>query len=320
MSMSFKIGRRLLMLMLALGAIGSLMCLPIYPNEEDLPMMRTEALDLSGFSAESPRRPLRLLFIHHSCGGQWLAPIGPDRGEHCIYESAANGGGLREQLTAAGYEVHEASYGSQIGDKTDIFDWPPKFRDQMQQILDCDRQDSLYSDVRRNEIVMFKSCFPNSLFIGPGQPPGQPQGPELTVENAKAAYRELLPLFEKHPDTVFIAISAPPLVLEPSPLYKVLAKRLLGRPSVKASGPYARQFNDWLKDPNDGWLKSYRGTNVVVFDLYDILTDGGTSNFLQYGSGTSATDNHPSAEGNRKATEAFVPFLNRAVRRAGIID
>jgi hypothetical protein len=278
------------------------------------------SFDLAAYSSARPAQSLRLLFIHHSCGGQWLAPVGEDRGNQCIYRSAANGGGLRDRLRAEGYEVHEASYGSAIGDQTDIFDWPGKFRNQMEEILRCDRQDVCYEDLRRNDIVMFKPCFPNNLFVGRGIPPGRPRGPELTVANAQAAYRTLLPEFKRHPETLFVAVTPPPLARGRQPWLKVLARRLLQRPDVDASGRYAREFNNWLKDPQRGWLNAYPAKNVIVFDLYDLLTDGGQSDFSHYGSGPNGDDSHPSAEGNRKATASFVPFLNRAVRRAGLSE
>ena len=77
--------------------------------------------------------PVRLLFIHHSCGGQLLAEPGEQSGggkdsdASCIYRSDPNGGGLRAQLQGAGYEVHEASYGSLLGEDTDIGHWRRKF-------------------------------------------------------------------------------------------------------------------------------------------------------------------------------------------------
>ena len=305
---------------LALVVLTTSANVPIPLLEQNTPIVPLRSLNLSKFSPKAPQRQLRVLFIHHSCGGQWLVPVGPDRGASCIYESAANGGGLRERLAAAGYEVHEASCGSLVGSKTDIFDWPAKFRDHMEELLTCDRQDTFYGDSRRNEIVMFKSCFPQNFFVGRGYEPGNPEGPELTVENAKAAYRTLLAEFEKYPDTLFVAVTAPPLALGGTPLYKVVVKRLLGRPNLRRSGRYAREFNNWLKDPDNGWLSSYPGKNVVVFDLYDILTDYGVSNFSRCPSGRLGRDSHPSSEGNQKATEAFVPFLNRAVRRAGLSD
>jgi hypothetical protein len=291
------------------------MLIPIPPPRAKEARMQTETIAPEQLPTPDPQQPLRLLFIHHSCGGQWLASAGPDRGMAGIYETAENAGGLRERLVAAGYEVHESSYGSLVGNETDIFDWPGKFRGHMGKLLTCDHQDTFYEDARRNDIVVFKSCFPNNLFIGRGQAPGDPRGPQLTVENAKAAYRTLLPEFAKYPDTLFIAVTAPPLALETAPLYKVIARRLLGRPNVRASGGYAREFNNWLKDSRNGWLSSYAQTNVAVFDLYDILTDCGKSDFSRYPTGRRRDDSHPSAEGNRIATDAFVPILNEAVKR-----
>jgi hypothetical protein len=296
------------------------MCVPVDISEEKGPAMPPESIDLTEFPADDPGRRLNLLFIHHSCGGQWFAPVGADKGIDCIYQTAANGGGLRDRLTVAGYDVHEASYKSLVGNQTDIFDWLPKFRDHMEEVLTCDHQDTFYDDGRRNQVVMFKPCFPNNFFLGEGIPPGSPEGPELTVQNAKAAYDSLLPLFAAEPGTLFVAVTAPPLAAQSTPLWKAAAKRVLGRPSLRTSGPYARKFNNWLKDRESGWLSSYQGTNVVVFDLYDILTDFGASNFSRYPTGRLRNDSHPSSEGNWKAAEAFVPFLNRAVRRAGIVE
>jgi hypothetical protein len=54
-----------------------------------------------------------------------------------------------------------------------------------------------------------------------------------------------------------------------------------------------------------------------VFDFYDLLTQSGASNYSQYGS-MGGADSHPSSAGNARAAAAFVPFLNRAVRYAGL--
>jgi len=286
-------------------------------------------LDLSSLDASPPDSPLRLLFIHHSCGGIWLAPSGPARGEDCILESHPEGGGLRHALEDAGYEVHEASYGSAIGHETDVFDWPDKFGERMDKVLRCDRQDRFYPGPRRNRIVVFKSCYPNNLFTadeGPTRDHGSPGGGRtaLTLANAKAAYDALLPAFARHPDVLFVAVTAPPLAprAEKVPFWKWIAYRVLGRPDpgqrLEASGPIARRFNDWLKSP-EGWLAAYPETNVAVFDLFDVLTDEGASDFSRYPT-RGGFDSHPSRAGNVKATKAFVPFLNRAVRRAGLSE
>jgi hypothetical protein len=285
--------------------------------------VKVTAMDISGVSAAPPDHPLDLLFIHHSVGGQWLADIGPDVGENCINVTYPDGGGLRHRLEQQGYTVHEASYGSLIGERTDAFDWLPKFRDQMPQILACARQDTPLASPRRNQIVLFKSCFPNNSFTGPGQPPGDPRGPDLTLANVQASYRALLPEFQKHPDVLFVCVTAPPLAprIPAEPLWKAVARKILGKPDRERqllnSGVLARQFANWLK-VQDGWLKDYPLPNVAVFDYFAVLTGADGSDLLQYPTG-DGYDSHPDAEGQSRATEAFVPFLNRAVRRAGLV-
>ncbi len=266
--------------------------------------------------------PLRLLFIHHSVGGQLLADEGPrsggetrESGEYCIYVSHPYGGGLRRRLEATGYEVHEASYGSRVGDKTDIRDWGPKFANQMEEILRVDRQDRQYPGDERNRIVVFKSCFPNNAFVGAGTPPGDPTVPQLTVANAQAAYRALLPLFQARPEVLFVAFTAPPLAeRKPVGLKAKLKAFLQGTPRA---GRHARAFNTWLTDRQGGWLAGYPLANVVVFDYYDLLTAHGASDWLAYPTG-GGRDSHPSAEGQRRAAEAFVPFLDKAVEELGL--
>jgi hypothetical protein len=312
-----------LVILVLLTGIGVVLLSPAENGNDSRPMSDptnlVQRLDLSPYAEAPPAGPLRLLFIHHSCGGQLFAAPGADIGTNCIYVSNPNGGSLRSRLETNAYEVHEASYGSRVGEHTDIFDWPAKFRDRMDQVLSCDLQDTNYVDGRRNQIVVFKSCFPNSNFTSAGTPPGNPDGPELTVWNAKAAYTTLLGAFRKHPEVLFICVTAPPLAPKPppQPRWKQLAKQVLGRDDHRAArASLAREFNNWLAG-RDGWLKDYPLTNVVVFDYFDLLTGNGASNFSRYPTG-EGLDAHPSREGNEKAAEAFVPFLNRVVRRAGL--
>lgn len=282
-------------------------------------------IDLSQFSDANPDENLRVLFVHHSTGGQMLAEAGPEGGnlEDCIYDTHPNGGGLRQALTEAGYEAHEASYNSLVGSDTDMFDWLPKFRDNMERVLNTDSQDDVYAAGEQNDVVMFKSCFPNSNFVGEGQSPGNPQGPELTYWNARATLAALLEHFESRPNVLFVYFTAPPEAPPMAePLWKVLARIVLRRPrdtagSSDAAG-LARRFNNWVRSPT-GWLQDYPHNNVVVFDYYDVLTNHGESNNLLYPT-RGGVDSHPSTEGQLLATRELVPFLNRAVRRADLLD
>jgi len=269
-----------------------------------------QTLDLSKYPDSPPEKTLNLLFIHHSCGGSWLADKGPVDCQKCICRSHPNGGGLRSLLEKNNYEVHEASYKSIIGNNTDIQDWPPKFKNQMDRILRTKIQDDLLPKGQKNQIIMFKSCFPNNYFPD-----------DASVRQAMDAYDELLPIFEKYPNTLFIAVTAPPLVppYETKNFLKAFAKKLLGRyRDVPAIGRRARYFNNWLKDIKSGWLSNYPLKNVVVFDYYDILTKEGKSNWAEYPT-KNGRNSHPNSEGNSIATKRFIPFLNRAIHFAGII-
>jgi hypothetical protein len=288
------------------------------------PARATDAIDLSTFSDQKPTQPLALVVIHHSCGGQMLAAPGPEmESAKCVYDAHPNGGGLRKLLEEQGYAVHEASYGSEIGDKTDLFDWPPKFQTKMDKILRVKRNDELLPEGQINQVVVFKSCFPNNEFVGQGTPPGNPAGPELTVANAKAALSAVLPELEKHPKTLFLYVTAPANApnAPPEPAWRWLAKTVLGkahnREVVAKQAALARDFNQWVVS-KDGWLKDYRLKNVAVFDYYGALTDG-RSGLSAYAT-DAGRDSHPSREGNERAAKQLVPLLNRAVRRAGLSD
>lgn len=263
----------------------------------------TLAVGPSGVQAQTydpspPAEPVKLIFIHHSCGENWLTD---------------GHGGLGLALAQNNYFVSDTNYGwgpDGIGDRTDITNWPEWFVGP-----DSDRYlGALYSESGQNadytrtfadpggenQVIMFKSCFPNSNLEGNPDDPPQRDGDWLSVGNAKAIYNELLGYFATRPDKLFIAITAPP-VQDPS------------------FGANARGFNNWLVNE---WLADYEGTNVAVWDFYDVLTGPdshhrfqgsyfehiwGASNTLFY---PTNGDDHPSPAGNRKATEEYVPMLN----------
>ena len=265
-------------------------------------------------STAPPKSPLGLLFIHHSVGGRWLAdPGAKQKIAEEIWKSHPDGGALRSRLEAQGYQVREASYGSDIGGSTDLPDWIVKFRDKMDIVRRTELNDQQLPEGKRNQIVMFKSCFPNNLL-----------NDDKAVETARAEMRALLPEFAKHPDVLFVHVTTPPLApkVEKQPAWKWLAREVMRKPQpgprLLRSGPLARALNNWVTSP-DGWLKDYPGKNVAVFDLYDTLTNHGESDFLAYPS-EDGYDSHPTRDGNTKATAELVPFLNRAVRLAGLSE
>lgn len=258
----------------------------------------------SSAQAEDPTPPARvvkLIFIHHSTGENWL------RDEN---------GGLGIALSENNYFVSDTNYGwgpNGIGDRTDIVNWLEWFRSQespryLSALYSESEQHSPYTRLLsdpggENEIILFKSCFPNSNLSGRPDDPAA-AGDGLSVSNAKYIYNELLKYFATRPDKLFILITAPPV-------------------QDRSYSKNARAFNTWLV--ND-WLRenNYPYPNVAVFDFYNVLT--GDNNHHRYNQGvieyitdqgkdtsaypTSRGDDHPSPEGNRKATQEFIPLLN----------
>ena len=231
------------------------------------------------------------LFIHHSVGRNWLND------------------GLRASLqdptkNKYTFRVHDATYGDEIGQATDVCDWYPKFRDDMKKVRTFDKHPNIYYKTpgRYNRIIMFKSCFPNSGISSVGTPPGNPTDCRHTIWNHKAAYNACANIFKKYPHTLFVAVTAPPL----NPYS-----------TNKADAARAREFHNWLKTT---WVQDYRKNtglwNVVTFDLFDILANPPNHptepNMLrkEYRSGG---DSHPTKPGNIAATKAFIPFINQAV-------
>jgi hypothetical protein len=252
----------------------------------------------TGENPNPPEETVKLIFIHHSTGENWLTD---------------GYGNLGQTLDQNNYFVSDTNYGwgpDAIGDRTDIPNWTEWFASEntprfMEALFNENGQHASYTRTLsdpggENEIIMFKSCFPNSALEGSPNDPPDPDG-WLSMGHAKYVYNEILKYFESRPDKMFVVITAPPL----------------------SDGTYAanaRAFNQWLL--ND-WLRenNYSLSNVLVFDFYNVLTSPdahhrynngqveytlGGQNTLYYPSG----DDHPSEAGSQKATEEFVTMLN----------
>jgi hypothetical protein len=304
-------------------ALGAVLMMPVGGNlSGDEVNVPKSGRPLSSAPSGAPGVPVDVAFLHHSVGSQLLASPGPEGGERDGSPTHPNGGGLAALLAANHYRLHEATYGSALGEHTDLFDWLPKFRASMDDILALAHQNERLPNGQRNRVVLFKSCYPNNQFVGEGDGVGSPTGPDLTEANARATMTALLPEFAKHPDVLFVYMTAPPVAPHTwsERRWRALVKTILGRPTHEAefrqSGTIARRFNDWVTRP-DGWLRGFAGRNVVVFDLYGEVTDHNLSGFSRYASG-DGTDSHPSSEGNSRVAPELVSFLNRAVRQAGL--
>jgi hypothetical protein len=225
----------------------------------------------------SLKMPRQLLFLHHSVGKGWL-----------------EGGGLKAALMANSIGVHDATYGDEIGEQTDMVDWLPKFKNDMERVLIFDRSpNGYYQDGRQNDVIMFKSCFPNSDIKEDGQAPGNVSDKAKTTWNYRAVFAELQGIMAKYPNKLFIYVTAPPLV--PYETKPENAKR-------------ARDFNNWIKnDYVAEYAKQTGQSNLLVFDLFDILTD--KDNCLKADYRYNDRDSHPNPAGGQAATAAFIDFL-----------
>jgi len=274
-----------------------------------------------------PATPVKLAFVHHSVADDWLSTYM---------------GGLGQALGANRYYVSDTYYywgPDEIGSYTDIGNWWDWFRGPrsaayLQALYNTT---NLHAEFARpmadpggeNEVILFKSCYPNSHLGGhPADPPTTGSNPlrgedwtseHHTVGKAKGIYNDILQYFRTRQDKLFVVITAPPLV---------------GAETDAAHAANARAFNNWLV--ND-WLVGYPYRNVAVFDFYNVLTSNGggphsndlnwgtgnhhrwwqgavqhmqtvANNFAAYGS--EPADSHPTAAGLQKATGEFVALLN----------
>ena len=283
----------------------------------------------AGTNPTPPTEAVKLIFIHHSTGQNWLAD---------------GNGGLGQELGDNNYFVSDTNYGwgpDAIGDRTDIGNWWEWFRgpesgSYLSALYNESGQHSSYSRSStdpggENQVIMFKSCFPNSQLGGGVDDPvpaiadnplkGVSCGSQYhTIANSKGIYIDLLEYFKTRQDKLFVVIVTPP-VQDPG------------------QSTNARALSQWLVDD---WLDGYPYENVLVFDFYNVLTSNGGSsdtndlgrpegnhhriwngsvqhetdhgsNVLAYPSGGG--DDHPSQAGNLKATAEFVPLLNDAYHR-----
>lgn len=247
----------------------------------------------------------KIVFIHHSVGGHWLAH---------------DDGGLVSALNANGFYVNDITYGWQppaldrsplakvkarlygllgktptgalgIGDRTDIGQWREWFLGKdsaliMDAVFRENAETTVFGEHGNlssahptenpgasveNEVVMIKPCYPNARFGGDADdPPATGANPPRPF-TASAGGHTVANCKRVCNDILAYFDSRPDkffVVLTPSP-----------RLQLPEDGRIARGFANWLVH---GWLaeSGYRRNNVMVFDLFNVLTSsagGGAS-------------------------------------------
>lgn len=220
----------------------------------------------------------RMVFLHHSVGKGLLIQ-----------------GGLGDSLAQLGLLVRGATYGDDVGQRTDMADWPSKFQNDMSRILTFKGHPNVYYENGiTNDVVMFKSCFPNSYVESDGTGPGSPASRQRTIANYKAVFESLGKEMQKHKDKLFVYLTYPPLV-----------------PSVTSpdNAARARKFNNWLLEE---YLAAYRKEtgldNFVIFDLFDVLADSSNELKPEYRV-SDPSDSHLNNKANEEATRRFMEFF-----------
>lgn len=181
----------------------------------------------------SPGENKKVFFIHHSTGA--------------IYWDGENGQGMEYYLTEHGYEANDVDYWD---GETDVDDW-----------YDLFSQDSTWDIIGDADIVLFKSCFPNSA-IRTGQLP-----------EYKEYYRELYEIYEAHPDVLFVPFSTPPLPRDMT-TYKQAQR--------------AKKFDKWL---THAYVDDYEGNNLAPFRLHRLLRN--KRGYLHKDYVVDSQDGHP---------------------------
>ena len=271
--------RRMLFLILAsalllLGACG------VAPPQVD-PSPEDEELLLPAATQVAPLPPsgvpVRILFLHHSCGANLIAQ-----------------GSVREGLASLGYEFYDHGYngdglvladGTWTGENYDIPDDntdPAGLAVLFAQSLD-DPPDNAFSRLMQYDVLAYKSCYPVSLIESDEQ-----------LAETQAYYRAMRDRMDTLPDKLFLVVTHPPEI--PNDTSREAARR-------------ARALASWLV--SDDFLAGH--PNVATFDFFDLLADP-DNDMLRREYRTSGSDAHPNERANREIGPLFVEFIDQAVR------
>jgi len=206
----------------------------------------------------------RFLFIHHSCGSGFLST-----------------GGMWTMLEAAGFEVHDRTYGDGwVGDNTNPNHWPTTFTTYYDDMITWEMDPGEYYD-----IVAFKSCYPACNISSDDK-----------LNDYYGYYATVKSVTELHPETLFIPWSPPPL--NPASTNADSAAR-------------ARTFASWLVSPycDDEF-------NMRSFDCFDVLAGSNPANpdFNMLRSDyQDGTNSHPNDAGDTAVATAFTAWLSDLV-------
>jgi len=240
-------------------------------------------LPIANESIESDGSYTNVIFLHHSTG------LG------LIKE-----GNVRPLLTELGYQFWDHGYnheglvrpdgrparanyripGNRGHGNTDVDGLVELFTQ-----LVTDPPSNAFSRLLRHEVIVFKSCFPNSAIKS-----------DEMQEQFQTWYLQMRDVMDRHPDRIFIVVTSPPL----HPLAT----------NTDEAGR-ARAIANWLK--SDAYLAGY--PNVFTFDFFDLLADPSVNTLRsEYQLSPDEPDSHPNHLANETIGPLFVEFIDEAVQ------
>lgn len=219
--------------------------------------------------------PIRILFMHHSTGANLIRE-----------------GGVREGLSALGYEFSDHGYneeglfdprGDPTGenfavpdDNTDPDGWATVFA----QPVVAPPANTL-SWMLGYDVILFKSCFPTSNITD-----------EEMLSDYKSYYLSIRTVVDRTPDRLFVALTPPPLV---------------PNDTDPANASRAREWATYLTSSE--FLGSRK--NLAVFDFFSLLADADGTLRQEYRS--DEWDSHPNQLANETIGPQLVDFVRRAI-------
>ena len=228
-----------------------------------------------------------IIFLHHSTGRNLIVQgnvreLFAQRG-YAFWDHDYNTIGLTRpdgMRTGTSYDIPEVTPGVKGGGNTDPEGLAVLFAQPVHE-----PPDNAFSRLLQHEVVIFKSCFPNSAIKS-----------EDMLAQHKRWYRDMRDVMDQHPDRIFIVVTSPPL-------------HPLGTNADEAHR--ARALANWLK--SDEYLAGH--PNVFTFDFFDLLADPSTNTLRsEYQLDPENPDSHPNAIANNRIGPLFVEFVVEAVQ------